>query len=391
LRSVCKLLSIDTTCLPPAIEEAAVRASAEEQREEWMDDERLRIAGVLVEASLASEAEENKENTENKEQALRYTPIARALAHRALDLLGLPTKEILPEAERKLSATLFKALQASQAEAEQKVESTRAAHSQGWGGALGRHLGEYADLVREAPLTPETATGAGVVAGGVLIGVTGGLAAPAIAALLAPLGVGSILTASAAPVVLGTLFGVGGGGLAGRRVRERWKGVEEFSFIEVGSGTKSTQEEVDDLKAARERYKAREKAKAEEGEQGTEFGNDATTEKKDTTAVPVGATVPSPAPTATASGPSEEDESEEDAVKRVERDRADMEEKLLDISMQSGTRSSITSENNTPRTSLDGSPRPSLDKSKEDKDLAEAKKPPSLTVRPSSYLRHLRR
>jgi hypothetical protein len=40
-------------------------------------------------------------------------------------------------------------------------------------------------------------------------------------------------------------------------VRERWRGVEEFSFIEVGSGTKATKEEVEELRAARERYKAR--------------------------------------------------------------------------------------------------------------------------------------
>jgi hypothetical protein len=95
----------------------------------------------------------------------------------------------------------------------------------------------------------------------VLIGVTGGLAAPAIAALLAPLGIGGLLAGGAAPVVLGTLFGVGGGGLAGRRVRERWRGVEEFGFVEIGAGTKATSEEVEDLKQARERYQARKRVK----------------------------------------------------------------------------------------------------------------------------------
>jgi hypothetical protein len=140
LHAVCKLLSIDTAQLPPGIDEAAVQTTSEDQREEWTDDERLRMAGVLVEASLANEAGKSKEK---KEEALRYTPIARALSHRTLELLGLPAKELLPDAEKNLSATLFKALQASQAEAETKVESTRAAHSQGWGGALGRHLGGY--------------------------------------------------------------------------------------------------------------------------------------------------------------------------------------------------------------------------------------------------------
>lgn len=154
LHAVCKLLSIDTAQLPPAIEPSAVQTSSEDQREEWTDDERLRMAGVLVEASLANEAGKSKE----KEEALRYTPIARALSHRTLELLGLPAKELLPDAEKNLSATLFKALQASQAEAETKVESTRAAHSQGWGGALGRHLGGYGASFMSASERPSTPT-----------------------------------------------------------------------------------------------------------------------------------------------------------------------------------------------------------------------------------------
>lgn len=68
--------------------------------------------------------------------------------------------------------------------------------------------------------------------GGVAIGLTGGLAAPAILALL-PASLG-ILSASTAPVVLGTLFGLTGGGLAGKRVSRRWAGVGEFEFVEVG-------------------------------------------------------------------------------------------------------------------------------------------------------------
>lgn len=67
--------------------------------------------------------------------------------------------------------------------------------------------------------------------GSVALGLTGGLAAPAILALLPMLG---FLTPAAAPVVLGTLFGLTGGGLAGRRVRRRWGGVGEFEFVELG-------------------------------------------------------------------------------------------------------------------------------------------------------------
>lgn len=93
------------------------------------------------------------------------------------------------------------------------------------------------------------ATAGGFIAGGVLLGVTGGLAAPALIALLAPLGLGAALSGIAAPVVLGTLFGLTGGGLAGRRVSQRWRGVDEFSFVEVGANSKITKEEVEDMRA----------------------------------------------------------------------------------------------------------------------------------------------
>lgn len=68
--------------------------------------------------------------------------------------------------------------------------------------------------------------------GGVAIGLTGGLAAPAILALL-PATIG-ILSPAAAPLLLGSFFGLAGGGLAGRRVNRRWAGVGEFEFVEVG-------------------------------------------------------------------------------------------------------------------------------------------------------------
>lgn len=53
-------------------------------------------------------------------------------------------------------------------------------------------------------------TGAGVLLGGVALGITGGLAAPALIPLLGGLGITSFSGASGA-VLLGTLFGVGGG------------------------------------------------------------------------------------------------------------------------------------------------------------------------------------
>ena len=77
--------------------------------------------------------------------------------------------------------------------------------------------------------------------GGVAIGLTGGLAAPAILALL-PATIG-ILSPAAAPLLLGSFFGLAGGGLAGRRVNRRWAGVGEFEFVEVGREDESAAEE----------------------------------------------------------------------------------------------------------------------------------------------------
>jgi hypothetical protein len=40
--------------------------------------------------------------------------------------------------------------------------------------------------------------------------------------------------------VLGSLFGVAGGGLAGNRVRTRWGGVERFEFEQVSGGNQDS-------------------------------------------------------------------------------------------------------------------------------------------------------
>jgi hypothetical protein len=70
--------------------------------------------------------------------------------------------------------------------------------------------------------------GVGVVAG-TLFAVTGGLAAPGIAAGLAALGVGgTALTLAASPAALVALFGVGGGGLSAYKMKRRTDGLTEF-------------------------------------------------------------------------------------------------------------------------------------------------------------------
>ncbi|KAL3910599.1 MAG: hypothetical protein SGILL_007630 [Bacillariaceae sp.] len=70
------------------------------------------------------------------------------------------------------------------------------------------------------------------LAAGTLFAVTGGLAAPGIAAGLAALGVsGTALTLAASPAALIALFGVGGGGLSAYKMKRRTDGLSEFEIL----------------------------------------------------------------------------------------------------------------------------------------------------------------
>lgn len=125
--------------------------------------------------------------------------------------------------------------------------------------------------------------------------------------------------------------------------------MDEFSFIEVGDGHKATQEEIDDLKvySKNANQKAAEKEGKEEvmekpGVEGEkEEGGDGTISK-------------------------------EQAAKNVEAGRLDLEQRLLNLTKQSGVDTNSAS-------STDRQPA-SLENASEEKELTEAKKPPSLTV-----------
>jgi len=348
------------------------------------------MASTLIQACLSVESEKGKKDE------VHYSPITRALSYQTLDLLGLPSKILIPEAEKTLSETLFHAFKLAEEESKSKVESARESHSQGWGGSLGRTL----------------ATGAGVIAGGVLVGITGGLAAPAIAAVLAPLGIGGLFSAAAAPVVFGTLFGVTGGGLAGKRVRERWRGVEEFGFVEVGAGTKATKEEVEDLEEARKRlrvHKAKEaeeeKKKVEEEKNTLEKGQapaatgESEKQTEETNAEPLLVDTSDPSAKVAqsksqgkgtisegvagdgiqAAENDPQEPSEEEAKAAVDAQHRDLEEQLLNLTLEHGTRRSSTTSPELSRSSTE-SVRPSVEVGTDEKTATEVKKPPSLTV-----------
>ncbi|KAJ3271330.1 Transmembrane and coiled-coil domain-containing protein 4 [Terramyces sp. JEL0728] len=85
--------------------------------------------------------------------------------------------------------------------------------------------------------------GLAAVGGGLLIGVTGGLATPLIAAGLGTLGTSLGVAGAAASftalgsvtgaAIVGTLFGVSGAGLAGYKLNRRLKDLEEFYFTPI--------------------------------------------------------------------------------------------------------------------------------------------------------------
>lgn len=254
LTNVKRVIKMDKSGLPNTVSAEKVKENAagqfegmdeETKKTEWENVIRtLIIASIFappaegekvksvsapkeVTGTAASGAATNQSEGETREvPTLSYTPIARALIHRTLSLLSIPTNYLLI-IEKELSESLFSTLQkVSEAQNQDELAKAREKQAEGWGGKTGRWL----------------ATGAGVIAGGVAIGITGGLAAPAIAALIPGFMTFGLLTTATAPVVLGSIFGVTAGGLTGKRVRERWRGVSEFEFVEVGIGSKKVEE-----------------------------------------------------------------------------------------------------------------------------------------------------
>lgn len=85
------------------------------------------------------------------------------------------------------------------------------------------------------------AIGAAAVTGGALLAITGGLAAPAIAASLTALGgagvaIGTVVGSTAGVTAATILFGTAGAGVVGMKTDTRTRGVHEFHFDLVSSG-----------------------------------------------------------------------------------------------------------------------------------------------------------
>ena len=144
-----------------------------------------------------------------------YTAFSRHLLVQTLDALSIPIA-LLYRVERSIAQSLYFSIEDA---ASTKLSTATTMSEASTSAKASSAMSNKWKLA---------VTGAGFVAGGLAIGLTGGLAAPAIAPLLVGASGGALgfLAGSSGAVVLGTLFGLSGGGLAAYRVRRRVQGIE---------------------------------------------------------------------------------------------------------------------------------------------------------------------
>ncbi|KAI5853584.1 hypothetical protein BZA05DRAFT_323199, partial [Tricharina praecox] len=157
----------------------------------------------------------------------RYDARSRVLLTRLCAELGVSVQK-LAELEASTAASLLAAARHMSAEAEtaSRADAARAGRKWKWGIAS--------------------------VAGAALIGVTGGLAAPLVAAglstVLGTVGLGATAAAgylgalAGSGALVGTLFGAYGGRMTGRMVEKYAAEVKDFSFVPVGGAEEEGEE-----------------------------------------------------------------------------------------------------------------------------------------------------
>ncbi|ELU42912.1 hypothetical protein AG1IA_03058 [Rhizoctonia solani AG-1 IA] len=220
LQGVYAHLNIDYRILPlePSVMDARSLAGPISNNDYHKIASALLTASILPSTQVKAESGMRPSDTETSEavpRAFGYAAASRAFLARTLGLLLIPTS-ILLEVEESLGRGLFRELK--ETEMKEKSEAARREQEHGWGGKWARWA----------------ATGGGVIFGGVAIGLTGGLAAPVLLPFI------PFLSASSAPIVLGYLFGIAGGGLTGSRVRNRWGGVERFEFEQIAGSNQDS-------------------------------------------------------------------------------------------------------------------------------------------------------
>ncbi|KAM0752155.1 DUF726-domain-containing protein [Meredithblackwellia eburnea MCA 4105] len=185
-------------------------------------------AGSLVNGDGVNKGSKQgkKKPKKGEDGQLVYSSLDRTLVVRTAAILGI-TASIVRGAEKSIAQMLF--FQFSQEESKKKGDGGKQVKN-AWDEAAAEQRQE---AKTKGNVVKWAATGAGFILGGVAIGLTGGLAAPAIAPLLAGgLGIAAFSGASGA-ILIGTLLGLGGGGLAGYRTHRRMKGLDELAFEQL--------------------------------------------------------------------------------------------------------------------------------------------------------------
>jgi hypothetical protein len=177
-----------------------------------------------------------------------YTAYERDLLRRTLVELSIPPK-LLYSVEKALAQEFYFILEQNTKE----PSSSESTFKSGGAAALASSLAKGTTWKR-------VATGAGFVAGGALIGLTGGLAAPLIAPLLVTISGGTLafLGTAGGSIVLGTLFGLGGGNresfhctgsleltwyqVAAKRVNRRVQGIDVCSLLDLSAVLRPVQQ-----------------------------------------------------------------------------------------------------------------------------------------------------
>ena len=195
-----------------------------------------------------------------------YTGPSRVLLLYMTSSLKLPLK-VLTEDEEKIAKGLLEAAKHMSGDAEAKKKAEENKDSRKW------------------------KVGLATVAGAALIGVTGGLAAPLVAA-----GVGSVMggvglgataaagylgTVAGSTVIVGGLFGAYGGRMTGQMMDNYAREVEDFAFLPVRKDGKDIEQE-DEKEAKKLAQKSKEVEKSlhtESGVQNPQDGQGSTTPK----------------------------------------------------------------------------------------------------------------
>lgn len=189
-------------------------------------------------SSTARPARKPKQPTKPTETC-HYDARARAILHVTATSMGISTIDV-DQAEKGLAQAIYFVMEETRRETTKRgaqdplsqQQSTDGDHSErtGWMNKAGK------DAVHQQgrqSWTKYAIAGSGFVAGGLIIGLTGGLAAPAVVPALAGLTGVTFLASSSGIVLMATLLGLGGGGLAGYRVHRRLRGIESFEFKQL--------------------------------------------------------------------------------------------------------------------------------------------------------------